>query len=59
MKDYYQDELILALELYFRVNSVHTSDSNPEIKKLSKILNSLPIHPKNLYGYYKMLKAIR
>jgi 5-methylcytosine-specific restriction enzyme A len=40
-----RDELILALELYIRVNPVHTSDKNSEIIELSKILNSLPIHP--------------
>jgi len=40
-----RDELILALELYMRVDPVHTSDKNPEIIALSEILNSLPIHP--------------
>lgn len=40
-----RDELILALDLYMRVNPVHTSDTNPEIIELSEILNSLPIHP--------------
>jgi 5-methylcytosine-specific restriction protein A len=40
-----RDELILALELYFRENPNHTSDNNPEIIKLSETLNQLPIHP--------------
>lgn len=40
-----RDELILALDLYFRVSPSHTSDKNPEIIELSEILNSLPIHP--------------
>jgi 5-methylcytosine-specific restriction enzyme A len=39
-----RDELILALELYFRVNPVSTSESNPEIVALSQLLNRLPIH---------------
>ena len=39
-----RDELILALDLYFRHNPIHISDTHPEVIKLSKILNSLPIH---------------
>ncbi|PLY16767.1 MAG: HNH endonuclease [Sedimenticola sp.] len=39
-----RDEIILALELYFRVNPRHTSDSHPEIIALSELLNQLPIH---------------
>lgn len=39
-----RDELILALDLYFRVNPLHTSEQNPEILALSKVLNALPIH---------------
>jgi 5-methylcytosine-specific restriction protein A len=39
-----RDELILALELYFRVNPLHTSEKNSEIQKLSSVLNELPIH---------------
>jgi 5-methylcytosine-specific restriction protein A len=39
-----RDELILALELYFRVNPLHTSEQNPEIKALSAALNELPVH---------------
>ena len=45
-----RDELILALELYMRVNPVHTSDKDPEIIALSEILNSLPIHPRTEHG---------
>jgi len=39
-----RDELILALDLYFRVNPLHTSEKNPKIKDLSNLLNRLPIH---------------
>src|ERR1700742_3444978 len=45
-----RDELILALDLYFKVNPLHTSKDNAEIGKLSALLNALPIHgpqPKN------------
>jgi len=37
-----RDELILALELYFRLNPLHTTYRNPEIQRLSRELNSLP-----------------
>jgi 5-methylcytosine-specific restriction protein A len=39
-----RDELILALDLYFRVNPLHTSERNPEIQALSRLLNELPVH---------------
>ena len=39
-----RDELILALDLYFKVNPIHTSEKHPDIIALSKLLNSLPIH---------------
>lgn len=45
-----RDELILALELYVRVNPLHTSETNPEIVALSDTLNSLPIHPQTAHG---------
>src|SRR5262249_39621851 len=38
------DELILALDLYFRLNPLSTSKDNPEIVALSEILSRLPIH---------------
>jgi hypothetical protein len=44
------DELILALDLYFRLNPARTSDSNPAIIELSGVLNSLPIHAEALRG---------
>jgi 5-methylcytosine-specific restriction protein A len=44
------DELILALDLYFRLNPARTSDSNPAIIELSNILNSLPVHAEALRG---------
>ena len=43
-----KDELILALDLFFRVNPLHTSEQNPEIIALSNLLNTLPIHPRTL-----------
>lgn len=39
-----RDEIILALDLYFRVNPLTTSESHPEIVALSELLNKLPIH---------------
>ncbi len=39
-----RDELILALDLYFRINPRHINSSHPEVTKLSQILNSLPIY---------------
>jgi len=39
-----RDELILALDLYFRVDPVHTSEQNPDIQELSRVLNELPVH---------------
>ncbi len=39
-----RDEVILALDLYFRVNPLTTTESNPEIVALSELLNKLPIH---------------
>lgn len=41
-----RDELILALDLYLRLNPVHTDESNPDIVALSQLLNRLPIHPR-------------
>jgi 5-methylcytosine-specific restriction protein A len=40
-----RDELILALDLYFKVNPLHTSEKHPDIIALSELLNTLPIHP--------------
>jgi hypothetical protein len=39
-----RDELILALDLYFKVDPLKTSESNPEIVALSELLKRLPIH---------------
>lgn len=39
-----RDELTLPLDLYFRVNPLHTSEQNPEIHALSAALNGLPVH---------------
>lgn len=40
-----RDELILALELYFRCPQCISKKNSPEIVELSNILNTLPIHP--------------
>ncbi len=39
-----RDELILALNLYFRANPLHTTNRNPKIRELSDFLNQLSIH---------------
>jgi 5-methylcytosine-specific restriction protein A len=39
-----RDELILALDLYFRYPPHSISKTHPEVIKLSEILNNLPIH---------------
>ncbi|HBO46122.1 MAG TPA: HNH endonuclease [Planctomycetaceae bacterium] len=39
-----RDELILALDLFFRHNPNHISQNHPEVVKLSEVLNGLPIH---------------
>ena len=39
-----RDELILALDLYWRVSPLHTSEKHPEIVALSAILNRLGVH---------------
>lgn len=41
---WHRDEIILALELYFRTEPGHIHARNPEIIELSEILNKLPIH---------------
>lgn len=39
-----RDEIILALELYFRIEHSQINSTNPVIIELSEILNKLPIH---------------
>jgi len=39
-----RDELILALDLYFKRSPLHISQTHPDIIALSEILNKLPIH---------------
>lgn len=39
-----RDEVILALDLYFKVNPSHISNTDKRIKELSDLLNILPIH---------------
>lgn len=45
--DWTRDELILALDLYFRVPAARGSKTHPECVKLSASLNALPIHRGN------------
>lgn len=33
-----RDELILALDLYFQVDPIHTSERHPKILELSRLL---------------------
>ncbi|WP_319548080.1 HNH endonuclease [Desulfogranum marinum] len=39
-----RDELILALDLYFREPATHGNASHPAVVELSNILNTLPLH---------------
>lgn len=39
-----RDEIILALNLYFELDSNEMTAKNPEVIKLSELLNKLPIH---------------
>lgn len=39
-----RDELMLALDLYFRHSPSQISQSHPEVIALSEVLNSLPVH---------------
>jgi len=48
--DWTRDELILALDLYFRVPAARGSKTHPECVKLSEILNALPIHAGQAHG---------
>jgi 5-methylcytosine-specific restriction protein A len=41
---WHRDEIILALDLYFELEPGHINARNPEIVRLSEILNKLPIH---------------
>lgn len=43
--DWTRDELILALDVYFREPGARGSKSHPAVQELSALLNSLPIHP--------------
>ncbi len=42
--DWTRDELILALDMYFRHRPLKISQSHPDIVSLSKLLNALSIH---------------
>lgn len=41
---WHRDEVILALDLYYDLESGQMNSSNPEVVKLSELLNRLPIH---------------
>ncbi len=40
-----RDELILALDLYFRHSPLSINQDHPEVHKLSELLNALPLQP--------------
>ncbi len=42
--DWTRDELILALDLYFREPAARGSKTHPAVIELSELLNTLPIH---------------
>lgn len=44
--DWTIDELILALDLYFKLGSLPSNEDHPDIVALSRLLNRLPIHPR-------------
>src|SRR5262249_61545435 len=58
-----RDELILALDLYFRHRPDTITKAHPEVLALSELLNALPIHPdrpdparfRNVNGTYMKL----
>ncbi len=41
---WHRDEIILALDLYSRLEPGQISSTNPDVRELSQILNRLPIH---------------
>lgn len=45
-----KDEILLAIDLYFRVGRKMPSENNPEVASLSMLLNNLGIHPKEKHG---------
>lgn len=45
---WHRDEIILALDLYFKLERKDIGANNPEIIELSKVLNKLPIHNKTI-----------
>lgn len=65
--DWTRDEIILALDLYFRVDYKKVSKNDPEILALSDLLNRLPIHSdrpneakfRNPNGVYMKLGNLR
>jgi len=60
-----RDELILALDLYFRTNVTRLGKTSAEVVELSRSLNALPIHPertgtyRNPNGVYMKLMNFR
>lgn len=42
-----RDELILLLDVYFRVDMKRVGKLTPEVADLSVVLNDLPIHPQD------------
>jgi 5-methylcytosine-specific restriction enzyme A len=62
-----RDELILALDLYFRCNPSSVAKNDPDLVRLSEVLNALPIHQdrpdeerfRNANGVYMKLMNFR
>lgn len=43
-----RDEIILALDLYFTIETKEINNKNPKVIELSEILNNLPIHKEKI-----------
>lgn len=53
---WHRDEVILVLDLYYRLESGQMNASNPEVIKTSEILNKLPIHKIDLISKSFVMK---
>lgn len=58
MANWTRDELILALDLYFREPEARTSKAHPVVRDLSDVLNALPIHNTQARATYKHFRNI-
>jgi len=54
-----RDELILALDLYFREPSARGSKTHAAVQELSEVLNRLPIHPsREREGFFRNANGV-